>query len=279
MLVTLVVNGSSDGSADAALEAAHRCGAVLAVYTIAHADKANAMNRFYYELREEAAYYVFVDAYVRIGPNALAALERCLATSPDVVAATGVAVNGRTMHRNAAPTLAHGGHLHGQLHAVRRDFIDRLVARGIRIPIGLYYGDGLVGSMAMHDLDAKGIPWKTQRIGGDPEATYEIPELSPFRWEDLKRQYNRKIRQMRGRLENLAIRSIVYDRNYEGLPEYADDMTLAYLASHTPPSVSVVDGWFRWLALRQIRGAVRPAAERLQPSLLARVGVDQVLPP
>ena len=269
--ITLIVNGSTDSSAATAVAAADRCGAVIAVYGIQHGDKANAMNRFFYDLRESAKYYFFVDAYARIGPKALAAMETCLATRPDVVAATGVAINGRTMHRHTAPTLTQGGQLHGQLHALRKDFIDRLVARKIHIPIGLYYGDGLVGSMAMHDLDPRQIPWEPKRIGGSADATYEIPVLSPYRVQDLKRQFHRKTRQMRGRLENLAIRAIVYDYGYEGLPEYADDMIQAYLARHPLPRPSLFGRLFQTLALRQIRISLRPDPVRLRPVLVSRL--------
>jgi len=271
VLITLIVNGSTDDSACVALQAAARRGAAIAVYTIAFADKANAINRFFFTLREPAQYYFFIDAYARIGPTALAELETCLATRPDIVAATGVAGNGRTMARSTEPTLAWGGHLHGQLHALRADFLDRFVARRLRLPIGLYYGDGLIGSMAMHDLDPVHIEWKTQRIGGSPGATYEIPVLSPFRLADLKRQFHRKVRQQRGRLENAAIRSIVYDANYEGLPEYADDMILAYVARFDLPKASLADRVFRALALGRVRAAARPDPAALEPVLLRRL--------
>src|ERR1700676_3158721 len=65
-LVTLIVNGSSDDSAALALAAAEKRGLPIAVYTIAHSDKSNAINRFFYELREPAHHYFFVDAYVKI---------------------------------------------------------------------------------------------------------------------------------------------------------------------------------------------------------------------
>ena len=271
-VTTLIVNGSTDDSAAVALETARSCGAAIAVYTIPHGDKANAMNRFYYDLRESADYYFFVDAYAKIGPDALGELENCLATRPEVVAATGFAINGRTMHRHTERTLTRGGHLHGQLHALRKDFLDRLVAKRIRLPIGLYYGDGLVGSLAMHDLDAVNTEWQDRRIGSGPGATYEIPELSPFKWQDLKRQFHRKVRQMRGRLENLAIRGIVYTGNYQALPEYADDMIQAHLRTHALPPVPPLDRFFRRLALRQIQAARLPEAARLEPTLLARLG-------
>jgi hypothetical protein len=271
-LITLIVNGSSDDSAALALEAASRRGIPIAVYTIAHGDKANAINRFLYELREPARYYFFIDAYVKIGEVALVTLEKCLADRPDAVAATGVAANGRTMVRDTELTLTEGSRLHGQLHALRPDFIARLVARRLRLPIGLYYGDGLVGSMALHDLDPLHNGWEQFRIAGNPAATYEIPVLSLFRVRDLKRQFQRKVRQMRGRLENLAIRSIVYEHGYEGLPEYADEMVAAYVAKHGRPVVSILDRPFQALALRQIAAARRPDPALLEPALLMRQG-------
>jgi glycosyltransferase involved in cell wall biosynthesis len=270
-LVTLIVNGSTDDSAAAALAAARNCGVAIAVYAIPLGDKSNAMNRFYYDLRESAAFYFFVDAYVSITPSSLSELEHCLTTRPEVVAATGIALNGRTMQLRSLRTLAEGGQLHGQLHALRASFIDRLVARKIRVPIGLYYGDGLLGSMAMHDLDPLNIAWEPKRIGSRPGAGYEFPVLSPLRPRDLKRQFNRKTRQMRGQLENLAIRSIVYRAGYEALPEYADDMIRTYLASNPVPRAAATDRIFQTLALRQVRAARRPDSARLQPTLLTRL--------
>ena len=200
-------------------------------------------------------------------------MENCLVTQPEAMAATGVAGNGRTMHLDTELTLNNGARLHGQLHALRPAFIDQVVARGLRIPVGLYRGDGLLGSMVMHDLDPVAKPdWNPGRIAADPQAPYEIPPLSPFRWRDLKRQWHRKIRQMRGQLENLAIRAIVYERGYEGLPEYADDMVNAYLAAHGRPKVAPADRLFQALAIRQIAAAHRLDAGRLVSAPMHRTG-------
>jgi hypothetical protein len=270
-LITLIVNGSSDDSAEQALLAAERRGIAIAVWTIPHGDKANAINRFFHELREPARHYFFIDAYAKIGPRSLSVMETLLAENPHAVAATGIAVNGRTMSRDSARTLAGDAQLHGQLHALRPDFIDRLVARGLLLPIGLYYGDGLVGSMAMHDLDPVYVEWDPARIARSPDATYEIPELSMFRLRDIRRQFQRKTRQMRGRLQNLAIRHIVYERGYEGLPDNADAMVMTYLSRHGRPAVALADRAFQALALRQIEAARPPDAAALCPLLLRRL--------
>ncbi len=267
-MVTLIVNGSTDDSANLAREAAQRHGLTASVYGIAHGDKANAINQFIYNIRESARLYFFVDGYTRVSATAFRAMDACLTQRPHVVAATGVAANGRTMRLATPATLASGGRLHGQLHGLRCDFLDRMVGRGIRVPIGLYYGDGLVGSMAMHDLDSLNIEWDTTRIAGLADASYEIPTLSLFRLRDLRRQFNRKIRQMRGRLENAAIREIIYKSGYEGLPEYSDDMIQAFLAEHDDPRVSLPDRPFMALAKRQISRSTKPDPQRLIPSRL-----------
>jgi hypothetical protein len=266
-VLTIIVNGSSDNSAVLAREATLRHGLTCRIYTLAFGDKANAINQFFYRVREDARFYFFVDGYTRISPAAFLAMDRCLSDRPEVVAATGVAANGRTMPLATAEVVDRGGQLHGQLHALRRDFIDRLVGRGIRLPIGLYYGDGLVGSMVMHDLDPLHIEWKTTRIAGLADATYEIPTLSLYRPRDLRRQFNRKIRQMRGRLENAAIRSIVYHAGYEGLPEYSDDMIESFLLEHDIPRLRLSDRPFMALAKHQLGRIHRPDPDQLIPAL------------
>ena len=153
--------------------------------------------------------------------RSLAWMRRSPATR-HAMASTGVCLNGRTMRLATRRTLEEGGVLHGQLHALRPDFLDRMVARGIRLPIGMYWGDGLMGSMAAHNLDAMGAPWDNRRIVGVAEAGYEIPQLSVRSPGDIRRQLRRKSRQMRGKLQNLALRDVIYRLGYEGLPANAD---------------------------------------------------------
>jgi hypothetical protein len=77
---------------------------------------------------------------------------------------------------------------------------------------------------------------------------------------------------MRGRLENLAIKTVVYVHNYEGLPEFAHDMVNAFLAEHGRPAVSLLDRPFQALALRQISATRRPDPGSLEPVLMRRLG-------
>lgn len=257
-LVTVILNGSRDGSAEIAKSFA-TAGHPVQLFRITAGDKANAINQFNYHLRSPARIYGGVDGYAHVAPASFRAMEERLAVDPNAVAATGVCMNGRTMRLATEATLTVGGQLHGQLHSLRRDFIDRMVAGGIKLPVGTYWGDGLLGSMAAHNLDALGKPWDNRRIAGVAAATYEIPPLSVFKFRDLKQQFRRKVRQQRGRIQNAAIKEIIYRVGYGGLPDDADVMVSDYLAAHGPPAVAWPDRLFQRLALQDTRRPPNPA--------------------
>ncbi len=264
-LVTLNVNGSTDDSELIARHTALACGMALQVYRTETADKSNVLNQFIHAQRVPARMYAFVDGYVRISLNALDDLDAGLAHHPYAMAATGFCVNGRTSAAANPAMLKKGGMLNGQLHALRPEFLDRMVEQGIRLPIGIYWGDGLMGSMAMHNLDAMGEAWDTKRIVGVASATCEIPVLSVFKLRDVKRQFRRKLRQMRGRLQNEAIKAVIYRDGYAALPSNADDLVRDYLLTHRPPAVPIPDRPFMALMLRQLRMARKPTLASLVP--------------
>ena len=272
--LTVIVNGSSDDSAALALQAARQASLLARVYTIAFGDKANAINQAL-AILPPARLHVFVDGYAVVAKQTLTGFFRVLEANPRAVAATGVAGNGRTMARATAETLQQGGRLHGQLHALTPDFVARMQQAGLRLPVGLYRGDGLLGSMASHDLDALGKLWNGHLVAGAAEAVYMIPALSPWRRADWQRQFRRKVRQMRGRLENAAIKSLIYREGYAGLPGFADDMIAAWLEEGGRPQAGVADRPFMALALRQHRRFVRPDAGLLAPRLFGEVGLEK----
>lgn len=271
-IVNVIVNGSTDASDDVALRAAGKFAMPIHIFKIAYGDKSNAINCLIHDpdVCVDADLYFFVDGYVRIHPGALAAMERSLEQNPVSVAATGMAATGRTEPRSHRATLERGGGtLHGQLFALRRQFIERMVNRGFRLPIGLYRGDGLLGSMAAHDLDSLGQPWSNQRVLCVAEALFEIAPLSPLRLRDLRRHFRRKIRQMRGKLENAAIKQVIYRSGYSGLPAFADDLIGEFLAANQVPAVPWPDGPFMHQALRQHRSAIHPLEDQLKPVRIA----------
>jgi hypothetical protein len=264
-LITIILNGSNDDSLDIAREFVRK-GAPAEVFQIQTGDKANAINQFVYRLRSPALAYGEIDGYATIGEKSFVAMEERFRVDQNAIALTGISVTGRTMVGESEKAVNEGGRLFGQFHAFRPDFFDRMVARQIKLPVGLYRGDGLLGSMAAHNLDSVYEPWVSSRIAAVTSATFSIPVLSPFKLGDLNRQFRRKIRQMRGRIENNAIKSIIYKAGYEGLEDHADAMIGNYLARHPIPRGSLVDSIFLRLAVREHAASRRPGPASLLPT-------------
>ncbi len=221
--VSVVLNGTSDGSAQALAEAAPRIGVPFSVYDIPYPDKSNAINQVIHRLAGPADVAFMVDAYAMITPGSFTALEAALAGAPQARAAAAVPSVGRSAAAMAAEMVVNPG-LHGSLFALRGDFLARMRETGFHLPVGLYRGDGLLGSAVMHDLDALGTPWTNAFMAVAPDATWSFRPLSPWNHADRKRHWNRLLRQGRGELEDMAIKRIIYRGNYAALPREASDL-------------------------------------------------------
>jgi hypothetical protein len=248
--ISVLLNGTTDNTIEIlrSLRLAHTA---MTVYRFDAADKANAINHYLYELRRNAAIHIGVDAYARIGEASFRAIADAFGTNPNALIASGLPISGRSAKTVAANTMK-GGMVNGQCYAMRPEFIDRLVAANFRLPLQLYRGDGLLGSMAAHDLDAMNKPWDDTRLIGVAEASFAVTPLSIVKPRDIRRQFNREIRQARGRIENEAIKTIIYTMGYAGLPSNANDMIKNWLKAAHPSPRSMREKYFTNLALQQL---------------------------
>jgi hypothetical protein len=269
--VTVLLNGTTDGSQALAGRALREEGLAGCVYDIPHGDKSHAVNLFLHELRPRAETYFCVDAYARLRPDALRHLAARLDAQPKALAAAAVPSTGRSAPALRRMMLEQSG-LHGSLFALRGAFVDRLVAAGLRLPVGLYRGDGMLGAFVLHDLDAAQGGWDTGRIAVTPEASWTTPDWQPWRWRDLRRHLRRLVQQGRGRLESAAIRSVIYDGGgFARLPAHSDAMVLDWIAAD--PAARTPRAWrdpFASLALAQLRQSEPPSADSLRPRLVLR---------
>ncbi|HUN40097.1 MAG TPA: glycosyltransferase family 2 protein [Acetobacteraceae bacterium] len=257
--ITVVLNGTRDNSLEI-LRALRLQHAGLRVFMLPFADKSNAINTFFYDLRRPAAVCVQIDGYVQISPGSLAAVRQALFRSEKINIVSTCQTTGRSAEAETRRTLA-GGKCTGQFHAVRPSFVDRFVAAGLRLPLRLYWGDGLLGSMAAHDLDPIAKPWDDDRVIGIREAQFEIRPLSLWRWHDIQRQYRREIRQSIGRLQNEAIKAIIYQCGYSALPPDANDMAKDWLSAHRLQPRSLWERFKLAQALKQLDAPPLPSSK------------------
>ena len=228
--VTVLLNGTTDDSPERAAAALRATGFSGRIYTIDEGDKANAFNQFVHRLRPPAATYFFVDAYAAVAKDSLARLDGSLRAEPRALAAAAVPSTGRSA-ASLRDRMAREPGVHGSLFALRGSFLDRITAKGLHLPLGLYRGDGMVGAFVLHDLDAMGGGWRHERLAVDPGATWEAPSLRPWLWRDLMRHWRRLVQQGRGRLQTAAIRDLIYRAGFEALPDDADALALRWVAA------------------------------------------------
>ncbi len=266
--VSVILNGSSDGSALALKAAAPEIGVPFSVYEIDYADKSNAINQVVHHLRRTAEICFFVDAYAMITPDSLIDLAETLAANPRAMAAAAVPSAGRSADAMRAEMMINPG-IHGSLFALRGEFVARMAEQDFRIPVGLYRGDGLIGSALMHNLDALGTPWTKHHIAIAPKATWSFRPLSPWNSADRKRQWNRLLRQGRGELEDMAIKRLIYLGNYEALPEFASELVRDLLRNDRAEALRCLRRRpLGVMALREAFAAKDPAPGDLVPRLV-----------
>ena len=251
-LITVIVNGSTDGSLAAARNSMLMTRNNTVIETMPFANKSHAINAFIHKFAVRARLFFCVDGYVVVQPGALLAMADAVSGDINAVAASGQSVNGRSEAALSASTLLVGGEIRGGLYCLDPAFVSGMRSAGIRLPVGLYRGDSLLAAMARHNLDAT-KPAQWSRVLGVPQATYEIDSLSLFKLTDIRRHFWRKVRQMRGRIENLALTEIIYSKGFRALPANADQMILDYLDHHPLPKIAMLERPFMALALRQVR--------------------------
>jgi hypothetical protein len=102
--ISVLLNGTSDGTATI-LEAMRLKHATMSVYFFSVADKSNAINHYFYNLRRDAAAHFGIDAYTRISAGSLQAMVEAFKAQPEAFIASGIPVNGRSAQAVREQTL------------------------------------------------------------------------------------------------------------------------------------------------------------------------------
>lgn len=255
--VVVLANGCRDAT-EAVVRAYAASHAQVELASIALGDKSNAWNRFVHEYAGRAQAYIFLDGDCLAGAGALPALVSALVAEPQARAAAALPTTGRHGAVTRLRMIEHRD-LAGNLYALSADFVDRLRAGGVRLPIGLIGEDSLVGALVKWDL-APGH-WREERVVPVPEAGFAFRSLNPRSWHDIRLYFNRRIRySMRG-FQLTMVRALIGEAGLAALPA---DIRSAYpgLLDRLKPGRRGLDFFFDRLALRRMR-AQRPVSDSL----------------
>jgi hypothetical protein len=204
--------------------------ATIRVWYIGVADKAHTWNEYVHRIWPGSEVAFFIDGYAEVMPDALQLISQGLADTPEALGGSGVP----TIGRSAESHRKEQGSVHGNFYAVKGHVLAQLQSRGFRLPLGLYWTDGLLFAVIAFGLDPAKNKWDTKRILSHPQATWKF---RPLRWwspRDLRSHIKRMMRQAQGALENLALREYlaVQKKPPEGLPNTNSELVTAWLSAY-----------------------------------------------
>ncbi|MDR3369912.1 hypothetical protein [Rhodoferax sp.] len=210
-VVHLLVNGNPTLADALAAELRLRQGALelppaspdLKVWSIPLADKANAWNQYLHRLWAGEEITFFVDGYVRLNPDAVTLLGNVVAANAQALGGSGVPTMGRSAKAIRETMILNTGY-HGNFCCIKGDTIGQMRAKQIRLPVGLYRTDSLMGAILSYSLDPSTHVWDDVRIQVHPTASWQIDAAKWWRMNDLQAFFRRRLRQARGELEKAA---------------------------------------------------------------------------
>ncbi len=263
--ITVVAHGPRHaGIAEVVREATARRDTPHRVVEIPHQDMSNAWNQYVYGLRPLARHHLFVDSRLTVAPGGLDALRETMEEKAGITAATGVPGGDDRRARYLRQLLHAQGGLGAGLYALREEFLERIVERGIFLPVDLADPKRLIGSLICHDL-APHRHWSATRVMPVDRAGCRSSCPHPWTPWGLRHRYQRHIRQARAKMENQAIHRLIYADGFESLPELSRE--LIDMTKHALPrgreSRSQIH--FRRAALDQEKRTTPPSPADLLP--------------
>lgn len=199
----------------------------LRLWCVAFGNKAHAWNQYVETIWPATRTAFFVDGYVQVQADNLQRLADSLAASDTAIAASGFPMSGRTSRDIQAALQAHGG-LHGNLFAIRQSAMQALRQRKIRLPLGLYGFDTVLGGFLGYGLNPQEYTWDMKgRVTTEAGVHWQVREKHWWNPDDLRTQLKRIL--------NNALRALVrkattyYLRDQKRLPETLPPTIEAYV--------------------------------------------------
>jgi len=226
-------------------------------------DKANAWNVFVHEAAPRgASHYFFIDGDVRATPGALDAMAQTLTQHPLANGVSALPNSGRGVAAFRRDMLKDNG-VAGNLYGLRGDFVERIRAQTINMPVGTIGEDALIGAMLKWDLRGD-TRWDNSRVVVAREAGFEFDSVSPWLPREWKKYFRRRVRYSVRGYQNKMLGRAIQPGGFQALPrciqslypEYADTLKVRWRR---------LDTVFDWLAVSQIRTDMRTDVEQDGP--------------
>jgi hypothetical protein len=250
----------------------------IRVWSLVVGDKAHAWNQHIHQIWNGCGPVFYIDGYVRLQPDAVHLLSKCMFQHPNTLAGTGVPSTGNDAPRLRAIMMRDGG-FHGNFCCITKEALTEFKSRQIRLPLGLYRTDSTIGSILSFGLDPAKNSWDIRRhIAIEPRATWQTDPKLWWRLGDLKASLKRTLRQAQGQLENQAIRNHLAIRKLapEDLPLSVSKLVLDWESCNPNEAALVLKGNpLARYALAKLRTPIDWSDTLIAPALICQSGCHE----
>jgi glycosyltransferase involved in cell wall biosynthesis len=251
--VYVMANGCSDATEDIVRAYSRRRPEVHLV-SITLGDKCNAWNVFIHDTVPNSCLgrdiYFFMDGDATAASGAFKAMARGLMETPYANAAAAVPFSGRNAERDREAMLKEHA-LVANLYALRGDFVERLRAQAVRVPLKLEGDDGMIGAFVKWDLKPTTNGTDDKRIVVCADAGFRFESFTPTRLSDWKVYWKRAVRYGRRNYEFRLLGPLIESQGMSAVPvdvtdvyRRAEGLSLRWQGPYTLTN---------WVALRQMR--------------------------
>jgi hypothetical protein len=245
-------------------------GPAVMLWSIPLADKANAWNQYIHELWAGEEIVFFIDGYIKLNADAVELLGTAVAANPQALGGTGVPTMGRSAKALRENMIVNTGY-HGNFCCIKGDTIHQMRDKLIRLPLGLYRTDSLMGAILCYALDPGCHIWEDYRIHVHPTASWQIDPAKWWRLKDLNAYAKRHFRQARGKLENAAFADHLVNRmsSPAALPATAREMVIEWVGRCRSDATALMRAnlSIRW-AIREFQTVSLPTMEQTMPRMV-----------
>lgn len=176
------------------------------IWHIPQADKANAWNQHIHSIWRGLSHSIYIDGYVRVSKVSINEIVNTLNSNPDAIGSSGIPTCGFSSKKLQKSMIKDGG-FHGNLCSLKNDALSIFKKRKIKIPVGMYRVDSIVGAFLSFNLDNISNQWNPKKyIPVSYNASWDIDDKKFYRLKDIKSWFKRRQRQTQGEIENLAVK-------------------------------------------------------------------------
>lgn len=207
--LTVVANGCTDQTVEIAKASMKGAALACEVVELSFGDKCNAWNEYVYHHLPKADVHFFVDSDVTFTEQAFPRLFETLLKSPDKNAVTGLPQTGRNIRHYIELATCYSC-LFGNLYGLKNDFVRRLVAKQIRLPVGLSWIDAQITKLVNDNLEYHKDDYQ-HRVTFLEGVGYRFESLKPWKSDDILLYINRICRYKTGQLQEPYLDALPFE--------------------------------------------------------------------